>query len=242
MLSEHETNPPSQSKTVDPNVLINEVRVQALGELAHYYWQLEPDKGRDGFATEFFRPMSADASINGEQFRAEIVRVAESGTPVDLRFAAMTTACAYCVDVSRLLAQGERELAWLSMSEARYWCGVTLASRGVETARLATITATRKATAKKGGNTRARKLEIVKQEAFRLAREMGPKTTGWRSRLHAAGDIKDSVMAFSNGPDRHKLTATGAAATIYDWLSEMPDADALFPKVGPAKNKGAPSK
>lgn len=240
MLSDQETNPCNQSKIVDPNVLINEVRVQTLGELAHYYWQLEPDKGRDGFAIEFFRPMSADASINGEQFRAEIVRVAESGTPMDLRFAAMTTACAYCVDVSRLLAQGERELAWWSMSEARYWCGVTLASRGLEAARLTTIMATKKARAKEGGDERAKKLEIVKQEAFRLAREMEPKTIGWRSRLHAAGDIKDRVIAFSRGPGRFDLKGTGAADTIYGWLAKMPDADVLFPKVGPAKNKGIP--
>lgn len=89
-MSEQQTNPLNQSKTVDPNVLINEVRVQTLGELAHYHWQLLPDKGQDGFAAEFFRPMSADGSVNGEQFRAEFVKLVHSGTPVDLRFAAMT--------------------------------------------------------------------------------------------------------------------------------------------------------
>lgn len=243
MLSEQETNPPIQSKTVDPNVLINEVRVQTLGELAHYHWQLVPDKGQDGFAAEFFRPMSADTSINGEQFRAEFVKLAHSATPVDLRFAAMTVACAYCVDVSRLLAQGERELAWWSMSEARYWCGVTLSSRGIEAARTTTITATIRETGRKAANAGvARRLSATKEEAFRLARESRPQEKGWRSRRQAMLAIKDRVVAFSGQEGRQQITKTGAEKTIYGWLAEMPDADVLFSKSDFADERAAISK
>lgn len=242
MLSEQETHSSNHSKTVDPDVLINIVRIQTLDELADYYLQLKPDTGKDGFVNDYFRPMTAEASTSGREFLQEIMKIIDSGATVDLRFAPMAAACAYCVDVSKLLANGERELAWWSMSEARYWCGVTLASRGIDTARLATILATRKANAKEGGDKRAKKLKVVKEEAFRLAREMRPKTMGWRSRLHATDDIKERVVAFSKGPDRHELKETGAGKTIYDWLAEMPDADALFPKVGPAKNRGATTK
>lgn len=79
-----------QLGSADRNLLLNEHRAQTLSELAHFYFQLEPDKGQDGFAADFFRPMSADLSVNGERFRAEFVSIAESGQPVDLRFAAMT--------------------------------------------------------------------------------------------------------------------------------------------------------
>jgi hypothetical protein len=240
MLSEQETNSPIQSKSVDPDVLINEIRVQTLGELAHYHWQLVPDKGHDGFAAEFFRPMSADASINGEQFRGEFVKLGQSGTPVDLRFAAMTVACAYCVDVSRLLAQGERELAWWSMSEARYWCGVTLSSRGIEAARMTTITATISGTGRKSANAGvARRLSATKEEAFRLARECRPQEKGWKSRRQAMLAIKDRVVAFSGHEGRQQITKTGAEKTIYGWLAEMPDADVLFSRSDQADERAA---
>lgn len=241
-MSEQE-NKVTPSENVDPNLLINELRAQTLGELAHFFWQLEPEKGQDGFATEFFHPMSADPSINGERFRAEFVKVAESGEPVDLRFAAMTIACAYCVDATRLLTQGERELAWWSMSEARYWCGVTLASRGVEPARLETIAATRKATGKKAAIAGvSQRLAATKEEAFRLARELRPHENGWRSRRQAMFAIKDRVVAFSGQEGRQKLTETGAEKTIYGWLAEMPDADILFPKSDQVEKATVPSK
>ncbi len=225
-MNEQEANSPTTSKTVDPNVLINELRVQTLGELAHYHWQLVPNKGKDGFAAEFFRPMSADASINGEQFRAEFVKLAQSGTSVDLRFAAMTVACAYCVDVSRLLAQGEREIAWWSMSEARYWCGVTLSSRGLEAAQKATKKAKASESGKHAAFKRFEKTTMrAKEKAFELAREKRPPEKGWRSRTQAAETIYDAVSAVSIEDGGTRLIHT----TIYNWLAEMPDAQSLFP-------------
>lgn len=225
-----ESNNIEQTSAVDPDLLINEVRVQTLGELAHFYAHLEPGKAEDAFATEFFYPMNADPSISGERFRAEFVRVLESGAPADLRFAAMTIACAYCVDVSRLMAKGNRELAWKSMSEARYWCGVTLASRGIEDARSATISATRKNTGRKAAATRVEDhLAETKNEAFRLARTECPPGR-WKSRREATLKIKAEVIAFSAKSGRQKLkdTDSGGQQTIYDWLGEMPDAAELF--------------
>jgi hypothetical protein len=225
-----EDNNIRQASSVDTELLINEVRVQTLGELAHFYAHLEPDKASDAFATEFFYPMSADPSISGERFRAEFVSVLESGAPADLRFAAMTIACAYCVDVSRYLATGNRESAWQSMSEARYWCGVTLASRGIEDARSATIHATRKYTGRKAAAKRVDdRLAETKNEAFRLARTECPSGR-WKSRRAAALAIKEKVIEFSAKAGRQKLanTDSGAQQTIYDWLAEMPDAADLF--------------
>lgn len=148
-----------------------------------YHYQVEPEGGLDRFANKFFHPMLDDPSINGERFRAELLKLAQSGAPVDLCFAAMTIACAYCVDVVRLLRECQRERAWWSMSEARYWCGVTLANRGLEAARLATITATRKATARKAATVGVtQRLVATKEEAFRLARELRPQETSVRSR------------------------------------------------------------
>jgi hypothetical protein len=219
-----------QASAVDPDLLINEVRVQTLGELAHFYAYLEPGKAADAFATEFFHPMGADPSISGERFRAEFVSVLESGAPADLKFAAMTIACAYCVDVSRLLARGKRELAWQNMSEARYWCGVTLASRGIEDARSATISATRKHTGRQAAAKRVDdRLAETKNEAFRLARAECPPGR-WKSRRAAALAIKDKVIAFSAEDGRQKLvnTDSGGQQTVYDWLAEMPDAAELF--------------
>ncbi|WP_137173520.1 hypothetical protein [Massilia sp. HP4] len=161
-----EDNNIRQTSSVDTDLLINEVRVQTLGELAHFHAHLEPGKAADAFASEFFHPMSADPSVSGERFRAEFVSVLESGAQADLRFAAMTIACAYCVDVSRLLARGMRELAWQNMSDARYWCGVTLASRGIEDARSATISATRKHTSDKAAATRVDERLAVQYRAI----------------------------------------------------------------------------
>lgn len=242
-MNERTTDRPDQFNIVDVNMLIDEVRAQTLGELAHYYWQLEPDKGESGFAHEFFRPMSADPSINGEQFRAEMVKISEAGKPVDLRFAAMVTSCAYCIDASRLLARGDRELAWWAISEARYWCGVTLSNRGIEVARKATVTATIKGTGKIAANAGvALRLSATKEETFRLARELQPKEKGWKSRRQAMFAIKDQVVAFSSNEGRQQLTVKGAEKTIYGWLAKMPDADRLFPKSDHADEKAAVNK
>ena len=234
----HETGQTSQSNET-PNILIDQIRVRTLGELANYYIQIEPSKAGNAFVTEFFHPMSADPTVTGERLRADFVSVASSGTPVDMRLAAMTIACGYCVDVPRLLAVGERELAWLSISEARYWCGVTLASRGVEAARNETISATRKSTSRKAASQRvAQRLDSTKEEAFRLAREMKPEGQGWPSRLQATNKIKDQVVAFSALEKRQKLVDTGAVKTIYKWLSSMPDAKTLFPERPQSKKSG----
>lgn len=225
-----ENNNVELTSAVDPDLLINEVRVQTLGELAHFYAHLEPSKGADAFAIEYFHPMIADPSISGPRFRAEFVSVLESGAPADLRLAAMIIACAYCVDVSRLLSKEKRELAWQSMSEARYWCGVTLASRGLDEARSATISATRKHTGKKAAAKRIEdQFAETKNKAFQLTRELCPSGR-WQSRRQATLAIKDKVIAFSNESGRQKLAPTdsGGQKTIYGWLAEMPDAQQYF--------------
>lgn len=239
-----EDNNIEQTSAVDPDLLINEIRVQTLGELAHFHAHLEPSKAADAFANDFFYPMSADPSISGERFRAEFVSVLESGASADLRFAAMTIACAYCVDVSRLLAKGSRELAWQSMSEARYWCGVTLASRGIEDARSATISATRKHTGRKAAATRVDdRLAETKNYAFELARKHCPPGR-WKSRRQATLAIKSKVIEFSTKGGRQELidTDSGGQKTIYDWLADMPDAAELFKNWGTWTRNSPPLK
>lgn len=212
------------------NALISDIRMRTLAELAHFYTHLEPGKPNGAFATEFYYPMSRDPSTSGERFRAEFVRVLESGAAANLKFAAMTIACAYCVEVSRYLSCGRLEGAWLSMSEARYWCGVTLASRGLEEARAATISATRRNTSKTAADKRVEEqLAETKEEAFRLVRELCPQQL-WKSRREAMFKIKDRVIAFSSVNGRQRLvdTDSGGWKTICEWLAEMPDAQKLF--------------
>jgi hypothetical protein len=214
----------------DHNDLLDLTVEKTLLELANYYYLHKPEEGPDGFKIELFRPMQQDLSSNGDKVRDALFAYISSEKPMDNRFTAMIIACAYCIDVSRLLGQDKRERAWVAVSEARYWCGITQANRGVEAAREATIVASRRAVAKKGGDVRSARQDAVKKEAFRLAHALRPAEKGWRSRMQAANAIRDEVIKFSRRDGTTGLTDTGAFNTIYEWLAEMPDANVLFGK------------
>lgn len=71
---------------------------------------------------------------------------------------------------------------------------------------------------------------LIKEEAYRLAREKVPPSGQWQSRLSAARAIRPGVKAFAESIGK-PLPGTDEAIlkTIYMvWLPKMPEADVLF--------------
>jgi hypothetical protein len=214
------------------HALADEVTLENLGPrtltaLAGFYSHLLPEKDVNTFMQDILVPMGANSSITGNSYLEEF-KAAHLSESADLRFGPMLISCAYCVEAMRYLSDSQRELAWLRMVEARFWCGVTLASKGIEVAREQTISATRRNTSRKGGNARdAINYQETREEAYRLARASRPKENGWRSRRQAVFGIIDDVKKFSaNQP--LPLKENQAEKTIDGWLAAMPDAKELF--------------
>jgi len=121
-------------------------------------------------------------------------------------------------------------LAWAHMAQARYWCGVAVASKGIEEARKQTISETSKEVlvnkARAGGKARDQAYEPIRQFAYELVRSKKPET-GWASRAVAVDKLKKEVLDFSNKNGR-RLADKNVANLLDNWFSKIPDYENIF--------------
>lgn len=133
---------------------------------------------------------------------------------------------AYCNQAMKAQEKGEIDAAWKFLIEASYWLGMVNATSVMPTIQEVVAKTARSETAKKAGDARAQKYEILKEEAFRLVREKKPKN-GWKSRLQATLNVLDDVIAFSKEKER-PMSEQQAQKTIYGWLVDLKDEEGLF--------------
>jgi hypothetical protein len=201
-----------------------------LATLSDYYVSSNPENKAENFIPGILNPIEQNENATGENILQDFKNRIEAGTPTNLQYASMLIGCAYCMQSSRALLKKEREHAWYYMAEARYWCGVMLASTGIEEASKNAFKAARKHIPQKGGKARAELLyRDIKEVTFKLAREKYPPGRGWKSRREAALAIKEEVVEYSK-TELEPLSPDQAFDTIYGWLAKMPDAASLFPK------------
>jgi hypothetical protein len=148
----------------------------------------------------------------------------------------LIVACAYCLRAGRAMHASDIDLAWSFMSDARYWAGVAISSKGINEARTLTIALTKRERGLPGAAARNNKYELVKQFACKMAKKKRPPAKGWQSKAQAAEAIKDLTLRFAKRK-RVPLSKDQAFKTIYGWLGKMPEAATLFPKKENSKNK-----
>ncbi|WP_186136696.1 hypothetical protein [Burkholderia gladioli] len=141
----------------------------------------------------------------------------------------------YCIRAIQAIDEGDRELAWSYLADAKYWCGVSRSDMGVDKIREEAIVATRTSAISEALTSKARAGAIARDNAYKsvreyvckLAREWKP-TSGWSSRSQAVKKISAAALDFFNhNPPRLKVD--GIERTLDKWLSKMPDAAELFP-------------
>lgn len=120
----------------------------------------------------------------------------------------------------------QSDVAWSYLAEARYWCGVAMAGKGLESALQQAAGGLKRDMAAAGAKGRSGKYQPLRDLAFDFARNNAP-ASGWRSRNHAVQSVKPKVR------DQAKtlgiaLSAENIDKTIHGWLSSMPDATQLF--------------
>jgi hypothetical protein len=139
---------------------------------------------------------------------------------------ALIISATYCYRASQAIQGGDRELGWIYLAEASFWCGVTLSGKGIDEAYQRTLKESLSQNAKKGGDKLAENVQPIIEYAQQLARDAKP-SSGWRSRNHAVQTIYKRVNAFA---EEHGRTYSEAQAedTMGKWLSQMLDEE-LFP-------------
>lgn len=120
----------------------------------------------------------------------------------------------------------ESDAAWSYLADARYWCGVAMAGKGLESALQQAAGGLKRDMAAAGAKGRSGKYQPLRDLAFDFARNNAP-ASGWRSRNHAVQSVKSKVLAEAKSLGI-ELSAENIDKTIHGWLSSMPDATQLF--------------
>ncbi len=198
--------------------------------LSTNFLHINPEKNTSNFQNDFLAPMLKLESEIGDEILDEFKRNELSDKSRSMQSAPIIISCAYFTQALKAMKNGNRELAWSYMTDASYWCGVLMASQGIEVAREKTISSTKKNTAKQGGLARTEgKYRKLMEEAYRLAKDERPEKNGWKSRLHAARTITPMMLVFSKNL-KEPLSDNQAEKTIYEWLKDMPEAAKYFPR------------
>ncbi|VBD30883.1 hypothetical protein [Burkholderia pseudomallei] len=207
-----------------------------LGSLAYYYTFIDNTKTGEHFSVEILDLVAANDDPSEEDPQKIVQLFAKPSNDAVPRdrvtgssLAPMFVSCAYCRRAALANMHGSRELAWIYLSEASYWCGVTLAQKGIEQAYRQTVTEvtaqTKKKTASAGGIKTAEKYwKAVIDYAYKLIMEEGEDVgTKGMSPNKAALAITELVLKFAreNGIE---MSDDRADKTIADWLRKMPDA------------------
>lgn len=190
-------------------------------KLSSYYLLITPGKTDSDFIDEVIIPVGNDSTMSGESY---FEKTRTNGAD---QYSTMLISYAYCLQSMKARNVGDRELAWSYMADALYWCGATLASKGIEDGRKRTITETKKGMSQKANSARHEKNRQIKELAFKLARENCPALNGWFSRRQAAKAIAQEIKKFADEIG-NPLSNAQAEKTIYDWLGKMPEAKSLF--------------
>jgi hypothetical protein len=213
-------NVPSFKKTIN----------QTLFELNNFFMESNPDEDEHAFMHQLYIPMSKLMhGVTGEAAIKMFEDAQKNGEPINNKYASMVISCAYCIQAINENTNGNNELSWLYLAEARYWCGSMNTTRGIERIRDITISETRKANARKGGIGSNARFDPLKTEAYRLVREKRPSPNGWKSRSHAVRSIINELAAYATKNELEELSAEQAPRTIDGWLKNMPDAFVYFP-------------
>jgi hypothetical protein len=157
-------------------------------------------------------------------------------------YGSLIVSCVYCLRAMRASTAGNQGLAWSYMADARYWCGVSVSSKGIAGAQeLTREQAADKALmrqAQAGAEARNETFNLLRQYIYEQARKPG---SCWQSRSHAAEVIskmaltcirEEKALAEAEGRSS-KLpmprSEQGFRRTVDSWLKDMPDALSLFP-------------
>ncbi|MCP2086265.1 UNVERIFIED_ORG: hypothetical protein J2Y81_002282 [Paraburkholderia sediminicola] len=206
-----------------------------LRSLADYYSSIRAGKTFEDFMNDVFAVVNGNDDPAVEDPYAIVrlfVRPSDPAAQVDSvasHYSAMIVSCTY---TKRAMAEasevGESEQAWIYLAEASFWCGVTLAEKGIDQAYHRTVGDTKRLQATLGANKRLEKFRPVIEFAYQRARETRPTSKGWLSRNQAVQAIKADVLAFAK-TQQVSMSVEQADKTIDGWLSKMPDAASLFP-------------
>lgn len=200
-----------------------------LAKLSNYYISQTKSKTSEDFVGLVINGV-IEQELGGEGYLKQYISQAKVPSPHGLKFSSMIVSCAYCVEALEKI-KTDRELAWLQMAEANYWCGVTEANKGIETLyREVAADAkafTKKEQATKGARARAENMYgKAKEELYRLVREKVP-VSGWKSRRDAASQLKIMVLTFAESQGV-RISHEQALTTFSEWLKKMPDSENLF--------------
>ncbi|WP_176081433.1 hypothetical protein [Paraburkholderia tropica] len=134
----------------------------------------------------------------------------------------------YYFRAGRARDNNQTDAAWSYLAEARYWCGIAMAGKGLESALQQAAGGLKRDMAAAGAKGRSGKYQPLRDLAFDFARNSAPPG-GWRSRNHAVQSVEPTVrdLATTLGIE---LSTENVDKTIHGWLSSMPDATQLFSK------------
>ncbi|CAJ3454247.1 Uncharacterised protein [Burkholderia pseudomallei] len=215
-----------------------------MDNLRRYYEDVKNPLIQGDFETQIWQLVQAlDDPAVGDlvEIIRQFVTRADRGLPTEQLIgnplSALIVAVTYCCRARRAgELEGNRELGWIYLAEASFWCGVTLAGKGIDAAYRRTLVESRSQTGKKGPAKRDESLPQIIEYAQKLARDKRP-SGGWSSRNHAIKTIYEAVNEFAKGLNR-TYSKSQAEDTMGGWLSLMPDAAELFPQTQSKKKRG----
>jgi hypothetical protein len=200
---------------------------QAISELLiKYFAEHDPAITADSFRTQFIEPLrnaGPDAVI---AFLAEIRKSEDEPDPRDRRFAAMFMSIGFCVLAAWADETEQRDLSILMVFEAKYWCGATMAARGISSAYANTEKNLDHAQASRAGKSKHKK---AKAEVQRLAiEEFGMRPPGELNALEAARQLLGRVLDFVKKNEIQVLVSKEPDKVIARWLEKDSVTSRLF--------------
>lgn len=120
------------------------------------------------------------------------------------------------------------DAAWSYLAEARYWCGIAMAEKGLSSALQQAADGVKRDMAASGAKKRSERFQPLRDLACDLARNSAPPS-GWSSRNHAVQVVKPKVLELAESAGI-KVSPKQIERTIDDWLAALPDAAQLFSK------------
>ncbi len=107
-----------------------------LSNLCLFYIQENPKETKGDFEEKCMKPLWNVGDISGDNFLEFTKKIQQEDNKANLKYGPFYLSMAYCIQTKRELDSANRECAWSYMADARYWCGVVLASKGIEVARI----------------------------------------------------------------------------------------------------------
>lgn len=198
--------------------------------LSERYVLLFPGKTRNHFVTEIYHHVSMldDPTVDDSRnllnliLKSDDPMVPLEQQPYDPILSVILSAV-YLLRAIDAETQGQHEQSWNYLADATYWCGLAQGGKHVALVQAAA----RKNLAVNAVGKRHEGSRKTKEFAQQLARDLRPDG-GWKSRIAAAREIKVKVVQFAKSLD-WTMTADRVPVLIDQWLSQMPDANQIFP-------------